>query len=590
MNLICLTQPNEVDSSLISIMQKRESVVSNDYQSSFYHGIDRTSNDDSISPKLSEYQSNALTECIGRINWLLKDEITSIALDSYPICESTLEMVITHIENSQLSAFSFKKQVQLQFVFGSTANNTTNDISLNRFCDSMGQIKLPGFQLKREGKYYYISYDKESKDPSNGTELLVSSFIPALSSNPSFHFNDKANLHQICSKTISNDSPSDAFDNNRNREILFSTPLTLNKSKSMKEKGNENLSDDSFEDNETGLKRKRHLNRKHHKCRSASVPPNSTNEVKEIQRKPGQSLPEADFEFIKTLKQEIKSKANEEIIENERESFINSSVKLSENTFMNASDKLDIDLSNCSEIETAQTSPKVQNKKLKVQNNEDLGYDGDSDSDSDIESLNWLSLDCKQPIAPKFWLIMKINSDSVMLYFHTRPKNTSSESYIKGIEIFNHVVGLVESICKTVNQMLLLESLHDTRMCDDLLVSIEDNDPWNKTSRRTALSRSQLTQSIDLETDSDLINSKSSLKLMKTNVTFSSGLFSCGIVWRKHFPLHPRLLSGPSRGILAMRTVLNSFSVNNRKNLFVYQESSGSVFYLRLDFRVCLIQ
>ena len=47
-----------------------------------------------------------------------------------------------------------------------------------------------------------------------------------------------------------------------------------------------------------------------------------------------------------------------------------------------------------------------------------------------------------------------------------------------------------------------------------------------------------------------------------------------------------------SKGILALRTILNPFSVNNRKNMFVYEDKSGNgshVFYLRcvLEF-VCM--
>ena len=34
-------------------------------------------------------------------------------------------------------------------------------------------------------------------------------------------------------------------------------------------------------------------------------------------------------------------------------------------------------------------------------------------------------------------------------------------------------------------------------------------------------------------------------------------------------------------GIQALRSILNKFSVNNRKNMFVFRENNGSVFYLR---------
>lgn len=65
------------------------------------------------------------------------------------------------------------------------------------------------------------------------------------------------------------------------------------------------------------------------------------------------------------------------------------------------------------------------------------------------------------------------------------------------------------------------------------------------------------------------------------------GIFRCPVVWEVPFCLHPRLKTGPgkpglSRGIKALQAVLNRFSVNNRSNMFVYQENNENVFYLRL--------
>ena len=551
-----MTQSDEINiSSLLPLFQKRDSVVSNDFQINS-ESKEQIIKEETNKQKLSEYQFQSLNDCMNKINWLLSDEIVSISLDSYPICESTLEMVITHIENSTPSEFCFKKEVRLQFVFGND-NNVNYDISLNRFCESIARIKLPGFQLKQISDYYYISDEKQGNDVTKETndpqKYLLSSLF--LSSNLSYHFND-AVLPNI-------DSNRDNYDsiNSQNNEISFSTPLLKNTSNLLKlnkrVKNKDNLSDDSLEEDRNSISRKR-MSKKCSKSRSASVPPSCSSEIKEERRKAGQSLTEVDLQFIKSLENKSKEKFNEK--------DKNLTKISSEETIVKNND----------------FSENSQNNEFKNENNgEEEGYEGDSDDDSDVESENWMTLDSKQPLAPKFWLIMKIKNESVVLYFHTRPKDKTSKSYSKGIEIFNHMIVLVESICKTVNQMLLLKDLHDTRMCDDLLVPIEDNDPFNRSSRRTGLTRNHLTQSSELDTDLEMTVSKAECKLTKTNISFTSGSFACDIVWKKHFPLHPRLQSGPSRGISAMRTFLNSFSVNNRKNLFVYQESLNSVFYLR---------
>ena len=563
LNLICLTQSDEISaSSLMPLFHKRDSVVSNDLQNNC------ESNEVNMEPeannhKLSEYQIESLHNCIERINWLLNDEIVSIALDSYPICESTLEMVIKHIEESPATDFCFKKQVRLQFVFGNDDNANYN-ISLDRFCESMARVKLPGFQLKRIAKYYYISDEKEAIDQlkeTKDTQKYLSSLIPGFSSNLSLHFNDAIN-----------DSIRQNIDSNeiQNSRTPFSTPTSSNSLNFLKlnerSKTFENLSDDSLDEGLVSETRKRLMSKKSFKNRSASVPPTNYFDTVSEQimdsrsGQSGQSLPEVDLQLIKRLRHnKTKVKANKQ-----------SETKISNEQTIAVNIK-DI----CSEGENQTNDDNNDN------NDEEEGYEGDSDDDSEVDSENWMSLDSKQPLAPKFWLIMNITTDSVVLYFHTRPKDPSSKSYTKGIEIFNHVIVLVESICKTVNQMLLLKDLHDTRMCDDLLVPVEDNEPWSKASRRGGLHRTQLTQDSDIDTDLELSPTKTESKLTKTNLSFTSGSFACRVVWDKHFPLHPRLQSGPSRGISAMRTFLNSFSVNNRKNLFVYQESFNSVFYLR---------
>lgn len=74
---------------------------------------------------------------------------------------------------------------------------------------------------------------------------------------------------------------------------------------------------------------------------------------------------------------------------------------------------------------------------------------------------------------------------------------------------------------------------------------------------------------------------------MEASRKFKAGYFSCPIVWQTHFVLHPRLKTGPGKpgksiGISALKSVLDKFSVANRKNMFVYQDKNSNVFYLRL--------
>lgn len=128
----------------------------------------------------------------------------------------------------------------------------------------------------------------------------------------------------------------------------------------------------------------------------------------------------------------------------------------------------------------------------------------------------------------------------------------------------------IKAICRRVNQYLLLQNLHDTRICDLLLEpeSTEDYNTWRGESSGES---------------GNLFQNHTSLT--SSNVT--PGMFRCPVIWEEPFNLHPRLKTGPgrsglSRGIKALHGVLNRLSVNNRNNMFVYQENNENVFYLRL--------
>ena len=68
---------------------------------------------------------------------------------------------------------------------------------------------------------------------------------------------------------------------------------------------------------------------------------------------------------------------------------------------------------------------------------------------------------------------------------------------------------------------------------------------------------------------------------------FQPGHFGCNSVWYTHLPVHQRLMdtsgrTGISRGMKTIRSVLDRFGVRNRKDMFVYKDSTGAVFYFRL--------
>ena len=127
---------------------------------------------------------------------------------------------------------------------------------------------------------------------------------------------------------------------------------------------------------------------------------------------------------------------------------------------------------------------------------------------------------------------------------------------------------------------MLLDDLYETFTCHNLLVAEEDEQIW---SRRESSPAKQLF----VTGKSEMGMSFEFVKVVHGEFEFHPGFFECDKVWETFLPVHYRLKSSPgqpkgtSRGIQAVRAVLEKFAVQNRSNLFVYRESSGSVFYFR---------
>ncbi|XP_047479590.1 KICSTOR complex protein SZT2-like isoform X5 [Penaeus chinensis] len=199
------------------------------------------------------------------------------------------------------------------------------------------------------------------------------------------------------------------------------------------------------------------------------------------------------------------------------------------------------------------------------------GCEGDI-SDSDNDCCDWLQdFESVRPFLPEFWLILRVSKDRVDTFFHCRTE--AEMARWRGVQA--EVVRSVRNLVKIVNQTLLLQDLHNTRMCNRLLEPETCDDIWRHEESKG--------RGID-DGDPDTRG------YLEAALKFKAGAFACQVVWETHFELHPKVKLGAgkvcSKGIQALRTILNPFSVNNRKNMFVYEDSSGNgsnVFYLRLN-------
>ncbi|XP_044093951.1 KICSTOR complex protein SZT2 isoform X2 [Neovison vison] len=187
------------------------------------------------------------------------------------------------------------------------------------------------------------------------------------------------------------------------------------------------------------------------------------------------------------------------------------------------------------------------------------------------------------PCLPDFWLIVRVLQDRVEVYAHAQ--SLIREDGGPGAEcrhLQQLLVRRVGEICREVNQRLLLQDLHDSHVCNSLLVAESEEDLWRSETPFHSRQRAPL-PSDDYAAD----ESCAPRGYLAATMQFVPGHFSCDVVWGTVIRVHSRLKMGPSMGvsraIQALRSVLNAFSVVNRKNMFVYQErATKAVYYLRL--------
>ncbi|XP_064476430.1 KICSTOR complex protein SZT2-like [Ornithodoros turicata] len=622
LDLLCLTLPPDFEMLLTSGL-----VRSSTYRSDSSVNLDEHSEDDSHSiassgfqvetsrdplSHLPEFQNQVISKCVEKVKWMLRDEVSSAALRNYPLTAAMLRMVTDHVESTSNARSTTRlhaatgapgcqvERVSLQFVFGP-------EQSFDKFLQEFKHLSLPSYRLEQaDDEFYYVVLDTEA---SKVRRRQFGSLIPPLG---------------VCSKDLIIPLEPHRHDNTTLEEET--SPIRkLSLPEGMRPPSK--LSDEDESEGGSGRRQEAFRTRRKQmgrlsrskvgaslEERASSVPPGGQDEAPatEVPRKPGQSCPAELLDLKRSLQErqqathldnvETCAASTETIVHaedgddnalpispleltdmfRERVNSIASSCHGGEvsQVLQNVAPTVKSSGSSSRPQDSTRSTPNVFSEPDvggQVSNTED-GYEGDSsESDSDLDWMN--ALDTKRPHLPPFWLILSPYPGHVDIFFHIREQPEDSTDLRHGLAVFEDVSKMINSICKVVNQMLLLQHLNESRMCNRLLVPEATEDIWSQDTGLDAMN------SFQLGYDADLMDNQGDY--LEATRKFKPGAFDCSVVWSSHFSLHPRLNTGTgrtgvSRGLQALRAVLTGFSVNNRKNMFVYQESPGSVFYLRL--------
>ncbi|XP_039985268.1 KICSTOR complex protein SZT2 isoform X7 [Xiphias gladius] len=482
----------------------------------------------------------AILATIDEIRWLLEDEIVSALRHSRVISSATLQKVEEHVLRSIGRPHCHCEDVPLQFVFGP-------EQSLEKFKEEFRRISFSGYVLNgQQDSFYYMSLSRLHPQRIHATKRLSES-----TTDPLQHTTPCSAGAQMEDVMLESEAEAQAAEAESESEDKKSISV------------------------------------------AADAPSDTTADASELIRA---SKPEADDTVYQSSVSMVGERGQPSTPQLQTDCCTEpksppktpSSVSLAE-SMQSASHKM----SNCLSSGCGKLRPSRVQSVVSSQGSLDSdmqGYDGGS-SDSECESPTLDEQECQSPLMPDFWLIVKIHQDRVKVYSHSRcfteGKEVSAEELEKKekklepehLQLHQMVVRKIGEICRIVNQRMLLQDLHDRHVCNSLLVAESEEDIWKNES----LYRQRLNTSDDYNTE----ESYQARDYLAATMQFIPGHFACDVVWSTIIHIHPRLKMGPnmgvSRAIQALRSVLNSFCVVNRKNMFVYQErTTKSVFYLRL--------
>ncbi|XP_020638877.3 KICSTOR complex protein SZT2 isoform X4 [Pogona vitticeps] len=492
------------------------------------HTLDRLpSTMDDGHPALSNLPGlhrQAVEAIMTEIRWLLDDEIVSALRHSRPIVADTLSRVANHVYSSQGRQSCCCEAVPLQFVFGP-------EISLEKFREEFQRMTLPGYVLNAEGNdFYFVSVSR--------LHALVGGPSPSVTLESTMT-GGRCESNCKTEGSLSHSTPPE--------EVHGPWTWPTSETKTGLETGEL-----------PGI--------------SSHVHDEGSDEV--------QRLDQASTLKRDSLDEELSTQPQPLPYSSDKWSSEKSPSATP--SLASLTDSLTPGREGCGK----QYPSRVQSL-VSSQGSVDsdlLGYDGGS-SDSECEEVVMDDLESKCPLMPDFWLIVKIHQDRVEVYSHTRSglstmKATQNEEG-ECLRLHHTVVKKIGEICRIVNQRLLLQDLHDSHLCNSLLVAESEEDIWKS---ETPYNYRQRTGPDDYPGE----ESYQPRDYLAATMQFMPGHFACDAVWSTTIHVHSRLKMGPNMGVAraiqALRSVLNAFSVVNRKNMFVYQErSTNSVFYLRLS-------
>ncbi|XP_078582766.1 KICSTOR complex protein SZT2-like isoform X1 [Branchiostoma floridae x Branchiostoma japonicum] len=585
---------------------------------------------------LPEAHRKLVLDFVDQVKFLLKDEITAALRLIQPVTIETLEKVAAHVHDSScrletgLSVnpldlpLTIQEDVPLQFVFGS-------DQSHAKFVEALDDLQLPGYKLEKVWPWYYTALDLNAPQWKRKAENLNDSLpLSSVSNSEDIASPRSSREHSdSVSTSYSGREHSDSFatvvdtkaakqDTNVATSPVDKTSISPSQEMSKKQTSVAAASEeqllglplpmDTWECLEDGDKDEAAVEKaidstelidqgleEQDIAKDAEVGDKNSGS-KTVTEEHSLNLQEGDVSgesSVVSRDEQGKDESESDNKEDSEQKEPGSNVE-KEKVEVHEDEISDKTLEDVSSDESEQTKQHTEGSDAPLTDSEPienlpLEQATDNLKDEDVSALQTddsnKSLPTAKPegpVLPNFWLIMKVSTDKVEMFCHARKGNMDDHS-----TLFETLGDKIRNSCKLVNQKMLLQDLHDTRTCNSLLVAEDDEDIWLKDDYGPGGGQIGVTAVSAVEDFAE-----KNKKYLAATMQYMPGYFACDCVWRVHFSIHQRLKTGPARGVSrgqqALRSALSAFSVNNQKNMFVFQERTGAVFYLQLFESMCV--
>ncbi|XP_066518983.1 KICSTOR complex protein SZT2 [Hoplias malabaricus] len=496
--------------------------------------------------KLPVPHKQAVLATMDEIRWLLEDEIVSALRHSSVLSSSILQKVSDHVCRSSGRPGCHHETVPLQFVFGP-------EQSLEKFKEEFRRLSFPGYLINAvKQDFHYISLSRQHSHRIQANRQRSQNLMSTQGVGHSSQSTNYCSEAESSSKpTTSQSPPSKGPDCDDETERKEMDPELVEGGQLPVQKEQEELTEAEL--------------------RPLVVYSECDSERLDISRnKPV----DADEPWPQSANQQSTDRSYDHNTPPKTPSAVSLAESVQSTTHSSGKPRP-------SRVQSVVSSQGSMDSDM-------LGYDGGS-SDSECDGPTMDEQEVQNPLMPDFWLIIRIHQDRVEVISHSRSFNVQKDE--RGREeddeeipeylcLHQDVVRKIGEICRIVNQRLLLQDLHDSHVCNSLLVAESEEDIWKNES----LYKQRMANSDDYNAD----ESYQPRDYLAATMHFMPGHFACDVVWSTIIHIHPRLKMGPNMGVAraiqALRSVLSAFSVVNRKNMFVYQErTTKSVFYLRLS-------